>query len=257
MPRRSAGEMATRPPSSPPVVRPTVVLTPADIRRRTLLDVDGWWAVDKPPFLPTVGRHLDDQDCLQYWVMETARRMVWSAHQLDADTSGVCLFLRHRSLVPVAQARMAHPVGQKTYLAVVHGAPRQDVGRILAPLGPMPQDPTRQGVTETGRPAATRYRVLQRTTQHAIVALRLETGRTHQIRLHLGHIGLCLVGEAWYRTPPCLVHPRQALHAWAVRFSDGKMPSRIVAPVPDDLRGLIVRLGMDPDALPDPALISL
>jgi 23S rRNA pseudouridine1911/1915/1917 synthase len=78
----------------------------------------------------------------------------------------------------------------------------------------------------------------------SVLQIRLETGRTHQIRIHLAAIGHPLLGEAWYRSPRCSRHGRQALHAFGLSFADPGPPQHLVAPLPQDLLDLAARLGL-------------
>ena len=178
----------------------------ADLDRRILLERDGLIVVDKPPHLPTSGRTLEDADCVQFWLMRRARRMVWAVHQLDADTSGLNIFVSRKSLVPAWQRRTRFPNARKSYLAIAHGAPDWDQRRLSAPIG-FVETPARRSwaVVDSGKHAATRFEVLSRSADGKTCALRatLETGRTHQIRVHLQHLGLSLIGEEWYRDEPC------------------------------------------------------
>lgn len=201
--------------------------------------------LDKPFGLPTAGRTLDDPDCLQFWLMQRRRGMIWAVHQLDADTTGVNVFVSKKSLVPHFQQRMRYPNAQKSYLAVVHGVPTFDSLRVDEPIGYV-KTPTFSGqaVTPDGKPSATQFSVLRRGPSHALVRATLESGRTHQVRVHLTHLGHPLVGEEWYRQPACLDHPRQALHAERIEFRDEEQPRELVAPLAPDLVALVDRLGL-------------
>lgn len=135
-------------------------------------------------------------------------------HRLDKDTSGLLVVARNVS----AQAKLAEQLAARTvrrvYLALVHGDPPAQ-GTIDAPIGRDTHARTRMAVTRRGKEARTRYRVLERFGHAALVECRLETGRTHQIRVHFQHIRHPLVGDAVYRrgTRQGLALPRQALHA--------------------------------------------
>ena len=138
-------------------------------------------------------------------------------HRLDKDTSGLMVVARtleaQTDLVRQLQARTV----KRVYLAVVLGQP-PDCGVVDAPIGRHPVHRTRMAVVEDGREARTRYQVLERFAGAALVECRLETGRTHQIRVHLSHLGHPLVGDATYRrrrkgSPLLDAFPRQALHA--------------------------------------------
>jgi 23S rRNA pseudouridine1911/1915/1917 synthase len=146
-------------------------------------------------------------------------------HRLDKNTSGLLVVARtllaHKRLVTALKERL---VGRE-YLAIVNGNLRAG-GRIEAPLGRHRVQRTRMAVSEGGRPAATRYRVEHRFRAHSLVRMTLESGRTHQIRVHMAHIGHPLVGDPTYggrlkipraagaRLDECLrAFKRQALHA--------------------------------------------
>ena len=152
-------------------------------------------------------------------------------HRLDKDTSGLMMVARnltaHKALVEQLQARTVH----RTYLALVHGALTAG-GTIEAPIGRHPRDRLRMAVVESGKPATSHYRVLERFPAHTLVEVRLETGRTHQIRVHMAHIHYPLVGDPLYggrlRIPraasPALRDAitgfrRQALHAVRLEFN--------------------------------------
>lgn len=220
--------------------------SPIELERRVLYERDGILAVDKCPDLPTSGRSLDDPDCLQWCLIERARAQdpalpfVWAVHQLDADTSGVNLFTTERALVAKLKAELADPATEKLYLALVHGAPAWRERTSEAPIGEVA--PGALGVAAHGRAARSMFRVLTATAQHAALEVRITTGRTHQIRIHLADLGHPLVGEGWYRAPPCDLHPRQALHAR--RIALGSLT--VAAPIPDDLRALARELGLGP-----------
>lgn len=143
-------------------------------------------------------------------------------HRLDKDTSGLMVVARtlqaHSHLVRQLQARSVH----RHYLALVTGLLQRD-GRIEAPIGRHPTQRTRMAVVHEGRPAATRYSVRERYASATLVECRLETGRTHQIRVHMQHLGHALVGDPVYAARSSLVRtlppaaqafPRQALHAF-------------------------------------------
>jgi len=166
-------------------------------------------------------------------------------HRLDRDTSGVLVVAKtetaHHSLSRQFKARVV----QKQYLALVHGEVRQDSGRIEAPIGRREHDRKRMGIRERGgREARTVYSVLRRFPGMTLLALDLETGRTHQIRVHLAHIGHPVLGDQVYggrreRRLAASDAPRaerQMLHAWRLRFQHPTTGTwaEFVAPIPED-----------------------
>jgi len=120
-------------------------------------------------------------------------------HRLDRDTSGLMVVAKteqaHRALVEAIQERRVH----RTYLALVWGVPRSAMGSIDTSFGRHPRDRKRMAVlTHGGKPARTHWRILERLGLASVLEVRLETGRTHQIRVHLEHIGHPVVGDPVY-----------------------------------------------------------
>jgi 23S rRNA pseudouridine1911/1915/1917 synthase len=180
-------------------------------------------------------------------------------HRIDKDTSGLLLVARHPGSFQALIRAMAARQIARTYEAVVNGILIAG-GTIDAPIGRDPLQRTRMRVVQAGRPAVTHYRVLARYRAHTRLELRLETGRTHQIRVHMAWHGHPLVGDPRYagrpRPPrgaaPGLraaldAFPRQALHAAALGFvhpASGQAVT-VEAPRPDDLAALIAALETD------------
>jgi 23S rRNA pseudouridine1911/1915/1917 synthase len=144
-------------------------------------------------------------------------------HRLDRDVSGLLVVAKtdqaHQALVEAMQARAI----DRRYLALVHGVPDADRGKIDAPVGRSPKHRTRMAVTPDGRPAVTWFEVRERLDDLALLAVRLETGRTHQIRTHLASIGHPIVGDAAYGRDPARARAlglrRPFLHAYRLAFA--------------------------------------
>lgn len=211
-----------------------------DMDERIIVDRDGVVIFNKPHDIPTSGRSLDDDDAVQFWLMKKYDTMVWAVHQLDADTSGVNLFVTKKKLVGKFQKALADPRATKRYVAVVHGEPEQECFECNEPIGYVSERSL--GVTSTGKSAKSHFEVIERSGGYSLVEARIYTGRTHQIRIHLAHLGFHLVGEEWYGESPCVEHPRQALHAYETVLAE---PScRFTAPLAEDLKDLCVRLNL-------------
>lgn len=148
-------------------------------------------------------------------------------HRLDRDTSGVMVVAKSETAHASLSGQFKNRVVRKRYLALVHGALTRETGRIEAAIGRRRHDRKRMGVTgDGGRSACTTYRVRRRFLGMTLLELGLETGRTHQIRVHLAHIGHPVVGDATYggrrerrASSPGEGKPsRQMLHAWSLAF---------------------------------------
>ncbi|HYM92022.1 MAG TPA: RluA family pseudouridine synthase, partial [bacterium] len=156
-------------------------------------------------------------------------------HRLDKDTSGLLVIAKtdaaYRSLVAQLRARAV----TRVYLALVRGTVREDRGVISAPIGRHPVHRTRMAVVPHGRPAVTHVTVRERLEGATLVECRLETGRTHQIRVHLRHIGHPVLGDPVYGGGDGGIG-RQALHAARLEFTHPRTGERIVctAPLPED-----------------------
>ena len=177
-------------------------------------------------------------------------------HRLDKDTSGLMVVAANaESLLRLGQAMRERRI-ERRYLAVVEGAVDAD-RTIDAPIGRHPRQRTRQAVREDGRPAVTHVRVRERFAQHSLLEARLETGRTHQIRVHLAYVGHPLVGDGRYgadgrvpfRTPPdrakfIRAFPRQALHAHRLAFAHPGLGTRmrVDSQLPADMSDLLTTL---------------
>lgn len=217
--------------------------------------------VDKPPGLlavPTSPEAVDEDTALRR-VQALARHLqprrpyVGVVHRIDRDTSGALAF----ALTPEARRRLrdlfrAHDI-ERRYLALVHGAPRDDHGAIDAAIHEEYAGGRRRLARgrEPAVAALTRWRVVERFPSAALVEVELETGRQHQIRLHLAHIGHPLVGERVYaadRGPRKPAAPRQMLHAARLAFAHPLSGARVQAesPLPPDFRRSLAALRRKP-----------
>lgn len=172
-------------------------------------------------------------------------------HRLDQDTSGLIVVAKsQKAMDGLVKAFASHKAIEKTYLAVCHGRPRLDAGRIENLIGRHPVDRKRMAIVEkNGKAAITNWKVLSKNTAQpiSIIECRIETGRTHQIRVHTASLGTPVIGDKVYgksaldkRLEP--IPARQMLHAWKLKLYH-PVTSKIMeftAPVPTDMQAYII-----------------
>lgn len=206
--------------------------------------------VDKPAGLvmyPGLGH---DGDTLanyvkHYYVSAGRSSKVHSAYRLDAGTTGVVVFTTSSIAANTLQWKLHTPQFVREYLAVCEGVPEPAAGVVEAPIERISRGPSVWAVSESGKPARTHYEVLGSFeladgTTASLVKARLETGRTHQIRIHMAHIGHPLVGDDAYGTPsPAIARP--ALHSARLAFDHPITGTRLEleSPLPADMAHLL------------------
>jgi RluA family pseudouridine synthase len=197
------------------------------------------WAVAKPAGMLVHPVTAEAGGTLADWVAEREPGPVHLVGRLDRDTSGVVLVARR----PEVHRAFSRRPPVRRYLAVVRGYP-PDVGVVDAPIGRDAADPPLRAVRPEGQAARTRFRTVRRLRDAALVELQLETGRTHQIRVHMLHLGHPVLGDRWYGRAATDVIARQALHAASVAFHDPATGAEAVVecPLPADMAGLLEAL---------------
>jgi 23S rRNA pseudouridine1911/1915/1917 synthase len=140
-------------------------------------------------------------------------------HRLDKGTSGLIVVARndvsHRELSSQLKERSL----SRTYMAIVRGKVTEDAGELEGPIGRDPRERKRMAVVKEGRFARTRYEVVERRRGHTLLRCDLDTGRTHQIRVHLAALGHPIAGDAEYGGRKAEEPQRPMLHAWRLRLS--------------------------------------
>jgi 23S rRNA pseudouridine1911/1915/1917 synthase len=162
-------------------------------------------------------------------------------HRLDRDTSGLMVVACTEEAYEALRSLVRRRALEREYLTLVRGRPRSRTGRIEAPIGRDRRDPTRRSLdTDKPKDAVTHFEVVQLLPAHTYLRVRLETGRTHQIRVHLAAIGLPVAGDLVYGTPePGL--DRQFLHAARLAFTHPVTNTAvdIASPLPPDLEAAL------------------
>ena len=162
-------------------------------------------------------------------------------HRLDRGTSGLLAAAKHPHAQEVLKNQLHTNAFRRTYLAVCEGMPQMPEGTIEAPLGPKPGSLMEQMVRPDGKFARTRYRVLGSYEGRALVELELDTGRTHQIRVHMAYLGHPLTGDFLYGQEDRALIGRPALHSHRLELCHPVTGERLTftAPLPKDMEMLL------------------
>lgn len=140
-------------------------------------------------------------------------------HRIDKDTSGLLMIAKNDYAHESLAAQLKAKTNKRRYIALVHGEVPNEKGTIEAPIGRNPKERKKQAVISGGKPAKTHFTVLERFAGYTLLALELETGRTHQIRVHLAYIGFPIAGDPLYGLSKTLTPNKgQFLHAETLGF---------------------------------------
>lgn len=221
-------------------------LLPEEINLSIIYEDDELIVVDKPAGIATIPSFHHPSGTvangvLAHYVKYHIPYTIHVVTRLDRDTSGLVLIAKHRyghSLLAASQ--QAGKVYRK-YKAIVEGAMNQGAeGVIDAPIDRKEGSVIERAVSDTGKHAITRYKVLKLFQGHSLVEIELETGRTHQIRVHFSHIGHPLAGDDLYGGSKVLIE-RQALHCCELEFEHPVNKERIQlqSQLPDDISGVV------------------
>lgn len=221
--------------------------------------------LNKPPLVITAPKHRFEGGSMVNRVLGNKGKLPFVVHRLDMNTSGVLLFAKSSKAASLLHEQFRNKTPRKTYLALVMGVPTWDEKIVDAPIGQSLIEKVARTVTEDGKPAVTEFKVIassssqvdfrpynvascmdistrelfgeNKFTKATLIECRPHTGRTHQIRVHLAHVGHPIIGDDLYGvTGPCI--SRHALHAASITFkhpSDGSNFS-LTSSLPDDMR---------------------
>lgn len=231
---------------------PAPDITPKEIAFETVLDTPRYAVINKPAGItvhPSPG-HYDDSlinGLLHAFKIDddTDSFRPGVVHRLDKDTSGLLVVAKDRNAREVLSKLFQDRAIDKYYLAVAKGVVKNNSITVDAAIGRDKKHRKRMAVVEDGRNALTEINVKERYKNATLVDIRLFTGRTHQIRVHMKHIGHPLLGDELYGGADCVKQfHRQALHAYRLEFTDPftNEDVRLSTNLPDDIYDLIKKL---------------
>ncbi|WP_299092559.1 RluA family pseudouridine synthase [uncultured Metabacillus sp.] len=193
-----------------------------DVPFHIVYEDDHCLVIDKPPFVPSIPSRDHNRGTLangliRYYEQKQILSTIHIVNRLDKDTSGLMLVAKHRFAHSLFSDQQKKKEIHRTYEAIVHGVLTNETGTISKPIGRKPDSIIEREVREDGQQAVTHFQVLQRLHGKTHIKLVLETGRTHQIRVHLSSIGHPLCGDTLYGGREDEIK-RQALHSSQLSF---------------------------------------
>ncbi len=220
-------------------------IKPIDLPLSVLYEDEDVLVVDKPPRLathPSLGNHGETlAGAVAYYLLQKNKEFVFRpVHRLDKDTSGAILLGKNAHAAGVLGEDLKKNQVRRTYLAVLAGTLPERKGTVDAPIARMPDSVLARRVDAAGDRAVTHYEVLAERNGISLVRLRLDTGRTHQIRVHMAFLGAPVVGDFLYgQEEPAL--GRQALHSETLEFTQPVSGEAISlrAPLPKDIKNYL------------------
>lgn len=224
-------------------------LEPVEMPLAIVHEDDAVLVIDKPPFVLVHPTSPEQRETLSHGVAAhyAARGLharVRPVHRIDRDTSGLVLFAHSADAHQRLDRQLREGTIERGYRALVDGVVAEDAGEVNAPISRDPRTPNLRAVRVDGEPARTRWRVAERYPRATLLELELDTGRTHQIRVHMAHAGHPVLGDRQYGRAGLTLIRRQALHASRLSFDHPTTGERLTfeAPLPDDMKAAIERL---------------
>ncbi|MGL5346028.1 MAG: RluA family pseudouridine synthase [Peptostreptococcaceae bacterium] len=222
---------------------------PQDLNLDIIYDDFDIIMVNKPPFMvvhPTKS-HFDKtiaNGVTDYITKKGEKVKIRFVNRLDMNTSGLVIVAKSGYAHHVLSVDMSEDKVEKTYITVVKGIVKNDTGTINAHIYRPTEDSIKRVVDERGQASVTHYKVLERLNDATVLEVKLETGRTHQIRVHMDHIGHGIIGDELYGYVDETLINRQALHAYSLAFEQPRTKEKLFfkANLPKDIEELIQKL---------------
>ena len=217
-------------------------MVPKEVPLRICYEDDHFLLINKQANLPTIpSRHSTEslaEGVLYYYQTKKWKRTIHAVNRLDRDTSGLVLFAKHRYAHDLLSQQQKRKEMKRSYLAVVHGEVNGH-GEVEAPIGRKEGSIIERAVRPDGQYALTRYHTVERYSNFSLLQLSLQTGRTHQIRVHMAYLGHPLLGDDLYGGTKELIS-RQALHSAELEFYHPFLQKklRFEAELDDDMKTL-------------------
>lgn len=222
---------------------------PQDLNLDIIYDDFDIIMVNKPPFMvvhPTKS-HYDKtiaNGVTDYIIKHNEKVKIRFVNRLDMNTSGLVIVAKNAYAHHTLSLDMGEDKVEKKYITVVKGIVKNDSGTIDAPIYRPTEDSIKRVIDERGQASVTHYKVLERLNDATVLEVKLETGRTHQIRVHMAHIGHGIIGDELYGYVDEDLINRQALHAYSLAFEQPRTKEQLKfeAKVPKDIEELIKKL---------------
>ena len=207
---------------------------------------DFFLVINKPSGIPVHPSILHFKDSLSngikfYFDSIGLHKKIRAVNRIDLGTSGLVLFAKNEYIQECLIKQMNNNLFKKTYLAIVEGSLLDKSGTISLPIARKENSIIERCISPLGQKAITKYKVIKEFNNYSLVECFLETGRTHQIRIHMAHVGHPLLGDTLYNSNPGKLINRQALHSYKMEFihPTNYKKIRLKSPIPDDMLYLI------------------